>query len=121
MAHDFVVNYREAYDIFACDGILFNHESERRGETFVTRKITRAATRIALGLQHELRLGNLDARRDWGYAKDYVEAIWLIMQHEHPDTFVVATGKSYSIKDWLNLVFTKVNLDWQEYVVIDPK
>jgi GDPmannose 4,6-dehydratase len=115
------VNYRRSYDLFACNGILFNHESPRRGETFVTRKITRAATRIKLGLQQKLYLGNLDAKRDWGYAKDYVEAMWRILQHDSPDDYVIATGKTYSIREFLDLVFGHLDLDWQEYVEIDPR
>jgi GDPmannose 4,6-dehydratase len=115
------VNYRRSYGLFACNGILFNHESPRRGETFVTRKITRAATRIKLGLQKKLFLGNLDAKRDWGYAKDYVEAMWLMLQHHEPDDFVIATGETYSIREFLELVFSKLDLDWQKYVEIDPR
>ncbi len=115
------VNYREAYGLFACNGILFNHESPRRGETFVTRKITRAATRIKLGLQDKLFLGNLDARRDWGFAGDYVKAMWLMLQQEQPDDFVVATGETYSVREFLEEVFGYLNLDWQQYVEIDPR
>jgi GDPmannose 4,6-dehydratase len=115
------VNYRNAYNLFASNGILFNHESPRRGETFVTRKITRAATRIKLGLQHKLYLGNLDAKRDWGYAKDYVEAMWLILQHDEPDDFVIATGKTQSIREFLDHVFGYLELDWHDYVEIDPR
>jgi GDPmannose 4,6-dehydratase len=115
------VNYRESYGMFACNGILFNHESERRGETFVSRKITRAATRIKLGLQEKLYLGNLDARRDWGYARDYVEAMWLMMQAEEPDDFVVATGETHSIREFLDLSFGRLDLDWKAYVEIDPR
>jgi GDPmannose 4,6-dehydratase len=115
------VNYRRSYDLFACNGILFNHESPRRGETFVTRKITRAATRIKLGLQKKLFLGNLDAKRDWGYAKDYVEAMWLMLQHHQPDDFVIATGNTYSIREFLQMVFSKLDLDWQKFVEIDPR
>ncbi|MGD0078655.1 MAG: GDP-mannose 4,6-dehydratase, partial [Sedimentisphaerales bacterium] len=115
------VNYREAYNLFACNGILFNHESPRRGETFVTRKITRAATRIKLGLQDKLYLGNLDAKRDWGYAGDFVEAMWLILQHEKPDDFVIATGVSHSVREFLDEVFTHLGLDWHKYVEVDPK
>jgi GDPmannose 4,6-dehydratase len=115
------VNYRRSYNLFACNGILFNHESPRRGETFVTRKITRAATRIKLGLQKKLFLGNLDAKRDWGYAKDYVEAMWLMLQHTEPDDFVIATGETYSIREFLQMVFSKLDLDWQQYVDIDPR
>ncbi len=115
------VNYRSAYDMFAVNGILFNHESPRRGETFVTRKITRAATRIKLGLQKKFFLGNLDARRDWGYAKDYVEGMWMMMQHDQPDDFVLATGKTHSIRDFLDFTFQTLGLDWQSYVEIDPR
>ena len=115
------VNYREAYDLFACNGILFNHESERRGETFVSRKITRAATRIKLGLQETLYLGNLDARRDWGYARDYVEAMWLMLQQEEPEDFVIATGETRSVREFLDEAFGRLNLDWNEHVEIDPK
>lgn len=114
------VNYREAYDLFAVNGILFNHESPRRGETFVTRKITRAATRIKLGLQNRLYLGNLDAKRDWGFAGDYVEAMWLMMQQEKPDDYVVATGKTYSVREFVEKVFNRLELDWQRHVEIDP-
>jgi GDPmannose 4,6-dehydratase len=115
------VNYREAYGLFAANGILFNHESERRGETFVTRKITRAATRIKLGLQKKLFLGNLDAMRDWGHAEDYVEAMWLILQQDKPDDFVVATGESYSVKEFVQRVFGQLDMDWEEHVLIDPR
>lgn len=115
------VNYREAYNIFACNGILFNHESPRRGETFVTRKITRAATRIKLGLQDKLYLGNLDAKRDWGFAGDYVEAMWLMLQADEPDDYVVATGKTYSVREFLDEVFGYLDLDWNKYVEIDPR
>jgi GDPmannose 4,6-dehydratase len=114
------VNYREAYNLFACNGILFNHESERRGETFVTRKITRAATRIKLGLQDKLFLGNLDAKRDWGYAKDYVEAMWLMMQAETSDDYVIATGETHSVREFCEEAFGYLDLDWQEHVEIDP-
>ena len=119
-AYHTTVNYREAYDLFACNGILFNHESERRGETFVTRKITRAATRIKLGLQDKLFLGNLDAKRDWGYAKDYVEAMWLMMQAEKSDDYVIATGETHSVKEFVQGVFSYLDMDWKEYVQIDP-
>ena len=115
------VNYREAYDLFAVNGILFNHESPRRGETFVTRKITRAATRIKLGLQEKLYLGNLDAKRDWGYAKDYVEGMWLMLQHDAPEDFVLATGETQSIREFLNYSFEYLELDWNDYVEIDPR
>jgi GDPmannose 4,6-dehydratase len=120
-AHYITVNYRESYDLFACAGILFNHESERRGETFVTRKITRAATRIKLGLQDKLYLGNLDARRDWGHAKDYVEAMWLMLQQEAPDDYVVATGEQHSVQEFVEEAFGRLDLDWREYVKIDPR
>lgn len=116
-----VVNYREAYDIFACNGILFNHESPRRGETFVTRKITRAATRIKLGLQDKLYLGCLDARRDWGFAGDYVEAMWLMLQQEKSSDFVIATGKSHSVQEFLEAVFGLLEIDWKKYVEIDSR
>ena len=115
------VNYRESYGMFACNGILFNHESERRGETFVTRKITRAATRIKMGLQSKLYLGNLDARRDWGYAGDYVEAMWLMMQAEAADDFVISTGDARSVREFVEETFRLLDLDWREYVAIDPR
>ena len=115
------VNYREAYDLFACNGILFNHESPRRGETFVTRKITRAATRIKLGLQEKLFLGNLDAKRDWGYAKNYVEGMWMMMQHQTPDDYVLATGQTRTIRQFLDYAFGHLDLDWSKYVEIDPR
>lgn len=120
-AYWITVNYRESYGIFACNGILFNHESPRRGETFVTRKITRAATRIKLGLQDKLYLGNLDAKRDWGYAKDYVEAMWLMLQQEKPDDYVIATGETHSVQEFLEEVFNQLGLDWRKYVEIDKK
>ena len=107
------VNYREAYGMFACNGILFNHESPRRGETFVTRKITRAATRIKEGLQDKLFLGNLDAKRDWGFAGDYVEAMWLMLQQDEPDDFVIATGETRSVREFVEEVFALLDLDWQ--------
>lgn len=115
------VNYREAYGMFACNGILFNHEGPRRGETFVTRKITRAATRIKEGLQKKLFLGNLDARRDWGFAGDYVEAMWMMLQHDQPDDYVVATGETHSVSEFLDEVFGLLNLDWHKYVDVDPR
>jgi GDPmannose 4,6-dehydratase len=115
------VNYREAYGLFACNGILFNHESPRRGETFVTRKITRAATRIKLGLQEKLYLGNLDARRDWGFAGDFVEAMWLVLQQDKPDDYVIATGEMHSVREFLDEVFGNLDMDWQKYVEIDPR
>ena len=120
-AHWQTINYRESYDLFACNGILFNHESPRRGETFVTRKITRAVARIVAGEQKKLFLGNLDAKRDWGYAKDYVKAMWLMLQQEKPDDYVVATGETHSIKDFLELAFSHVNLDWNDYVEFDKR
>lgn len=115
------VNYRESYNLFACNGILFNHESPRRGETFVSRKITRAATRIKLGLQEKLYLGNLDARRDWGHAADYVRAMWLMIQADEPDDYVIATGESHSVRDFLDQAFGHLDLDWKEHVDIDPR
>ncbi len=120
-AHWITVNYREAYNLFACSGILFNHESPRRGETFVTRKITKAAARIKLGLQQDLYLGNLDAKRDWGYAGDYVEAMWLMLQQEQPDDYVIATGETHTVREFLDVAFSHLGLDWQQYVKIDPK
>lgn len=120
-AHWITVNYREAYNLFACSGILFNHESPRRGETFVTRKITKAAARIKLGLQQDLYLGNLDAKRDWGYAGDYVEAMWLMLQQDEPDDYVIATGETHTVREFLDVAFGHLNLDWQRYVKIDPK
>ena len=120
-AYWITVNYRESYGMFACNGILFNHESERRGETFVSRKITRAATRIKLGLQQKLYMGNLDARRDWGYARDYVEAMWLMMQAEQPDDYVIATGETHSVREFLAEAFGHLGLDWERYVEIDPR
>jgi GDPmannose 4,6-dehydratase len=115
------VNYREAYKMFACNGILFNHESPRRGETFVTRKITMALARIKHGLQDKLFLGNIDAKRDWGFAGDYVEAMWLMMQQPKADDFVIATGETYSVKEFLKLAFERVELDWKKYVEIDKR
>jgi GDPmannose 4,6-dehydratase len=120
-AYFITVNYRESYSLFACNGILFNHESERRGETFVTRKITRAATRIKLGLQSKLFLGNLEARRDWGYAGDYVEAMWLMMQAETAEDFVIATGDVHSVQEFVEETFHLLDLDWRKYVGIDPR
>ncbi len=120
-AHWITVNYRESYDLFACNGILFNHESPRRGETFVTRKITRALARIVAGQQKKLYLGNLDAKRDWGYAKDYVQAMWLMLQQEQPDDYVIATGETHSIREFLDVAFRYVNLDWQDYVEFDER
>lgn len=115
------VNYRESYGMFACNGILFNHESPRRGETFVTRKITRAATRIKEGLQEKLYLGNLDASRDWGFAGDYVEAMWLMLQQPTADDFVIATGETRTVRQFLDEVFTYLELDWKKYVEVDPR
>jgi GDPmannose 4,6-dehydratase len=115
------INHRESYNIFAVNGILFNHESPRRGETFVTRKITRAATRISLGLQKKLYLGNLEAKRDWGFAGDYVEAMWRMLQVDTPDDYVVATGEAYSVREFAELTFAKLGLDYQAYVEIDPR
>lgn len=115
------VNYRRSYELFATNGILFNHESERRGETFVTRKITRAAGRIKVGLQDKLYLGNLDAKRDWGYAKDYVEGMWRILQHDEPDDFVLATGRTESVRDFCSLVFAQLDMNYEDYVEIDPR
>jgi GDPmannose 4,6-dehydratase len=115
------VNYREAYGVYACNGILFNHESPRRGETFVTRKITRAATRIKEGLQDKLYLGNLDAKRDWGFAGDYVEAMWLMLQQERAEDFVIATGETHSVREFLDEVFGLLKLDWKQHVEIDPR
>ena len=115
------INYREAYGMFACNGILFNHESPRRGETFVTRKITRAAARIKAGLQKKLFLGNLDAKRDWGFAGDYVEAMWLMLQQDNPDDYVVATGETHSVREFLDEVFGQLGLDWHKYVEVDPR
>jgi GDPmannose 4,6-dehydratase len=118
--HSITVNYRESYGLFACSGILFNHESPRRGLEFVTRKVTDAAARIKHGLAREVRLGNLDARRDWGFAGDYVEAMWLMLQQEAPDDYVVATGESHSVQELVELAFSRAGLDWREYVVVDP-
>lgn len=120
-AHWQTVNYRESYDLFACNGILFNHESPRRGETFVTRKITRALARIVAGTQKKLYLGNLDAKRDWGYAQDYVRAMWKMLQHSTPGDYVVATGETYSVRDFLTQAFEYVNLNWQDYVALDER
>lgn len=115
------VNYRESYGLHASNGILFNHESPRRGETFVTRKITRAVAEIRRGKRKELRLGNLDAKRDWGYAKEYVEAMWLMLQQDQSDDYVIATGETHSVREFLEEAFSLVQLDWRDYVVIDPK
>src|SRR5438132_3817486 len=112
--HYITVNYRESYDLFACSGILFNHESPRRGLEFVTRKITRAVARIKLGFQTELRLGNLDSKRDWGFAGDYVEAMWLMLQQERPDDYVIATGETTTVADFADLAFSHAGLNWQD-------
>jgi GDPmannose 4,6-dehydratase len=120
-AHWYAVNYREAYGLHISNGILFNHESPRRGETFVTRKITRALTRIKLGLQDHLFLGNLDARRDWGYAGDFVEAMWLMLQQEQPDDYVIATGEAHSVREFLDLAAAHAGVDWTAHVDIDPR
>jgi GDPmannose 4,6-dehydratase len=121
-AFDTVRNYREAYDIFASNGILFNHESERRGETFVTRKITRGVARILAGLDKKIYLGNLEARRDWGYAPEYVEAMWLMLQQDEPDDFVIGTGETHSVSDFVQAAFKTVGIDdWKQYVEIDPR
>jgi GDPmannose 4,6-dehydratase len=120
-AHWYAVNYREAYGLFICNGILFNHESPRRGETFVTRKITRAVGRIREGLQEKLYLGNLDARRDWGFAGDYVEAMWLMLQQDAPDDYVVATGESHTVRELVEAAFGEVGLDWHRHVELDPR
>lgn len=119
--HWITINYRESYNLFACNGILFNHESPRRGETFVTRKITRAVARIVAGKQKKLYLGNLDSKRDWGYAKDYVRAMWLMLQQEKPDDYVVATGETHSIREFLDVAFGYVNLNWQDHVEFDER
>jgi GDPmannose 4,6-dehydratase len=119
--HWITVNYRESYDMFAASGILFNHESQRRGKEFVTRKISDAVARIKLGLQNELRLGNLDAQRDWGFAGDYVRAMWLMLQHDRADDFVIATGRTHAVRDFVRLAFSAVDLDWERYVVVDPR
>jgi GDPmannose 4,6-dehydratase len=116
------VNYRESYNAFACSGILFNHESPRRGHEFVTRKVTRAVARIALGLQDNVSLGNLEARRDWGFAGDYVEAMWLMLQQHQPDDYVIATGETHSIRELLEVAFARVGIsDWEKRVVQDPR
>ncbi|MGI8773737.1 MAG: GDP-mannose 4,6-dehydratase [Actinomycetota bacterium] len=119
-AHWMTVNYRESYDMFACNGILFNHESSRRGETFVTRKVTRAVARIKAGIQKKLFLGNLDARRDWGYAPEYVEAMWMMLQRDTPDDFVIATGEAHSVREFCELAFGHAGLDWERHVEVDP-
>ena len=120
-AYWMVRNYREAYQLFACNGVLFNHESPRRGETFVTKKITRAAARIKLGLQNTLYLGNLDAKRDWGYAPEYVNAMWAILQQDKPEDFVIGTGESHTVREFVQEAFSALDMDWEEYVKIDPQ
>jgi len=120
-AYWITVNYRESYGLFACNGVLFNHESPRRGETFVTRKITRAAAAIKLGLQNKLYLGNLDAKRDWGHAKDFVEAMWLMLQQDEPDDYVIATGETHSVREFLDEAFGYLDLNWKRFVEIDPR
>ncbi|WP_019007114.1 GDP-mannose 4,6-dehydratase [Cohnella laeviribosi] len=119
--HWITVNYRESYNMFACSGILFNHESPRRGVEFVTRKVTDAVAKIKLGLQTELRMGNLDAKRDWGFAGDYVKAMWLMLQQDKPDDFVISTGETHTVQELVEIAFSYVGLNWQDYVVIDPK
>jgi len=119
--HWITINYRESYNLYACSGILFNHESPRRGLEFVTHKVTYAAARIKLGLQDELRLGNLDSRRDWGYAGDYVQAMWLMLQQDEPDDYVVATGETHSVRELCQVAFDCVGLNWEDYVVVDQK
>jgi GDPmannose 4,6-dehydratase len=120
-AHWYGVNYREGYNLFVCNGILFNHESPRRGETFVTRKITRALGRIKVGAQKKLFLGNLDAKRDWGFAGDYVRAMWMMLQQDTPDDYAIATGEAHSVRDFLNVAGERLGLDWEKYVEIDPR
>ena len=120
-AHWITVNYRESYDMFCCSGILFNHESPRRGLEFVTRKVSNAVARIKLGLSKELKMGNLDAKRDWGFAGDYVEAMWLMLQQDEPEDFVISTGETHSIEELVEIAFTHAGLEWKDYVVIDPK
>lgn len=120
-AHHITINYRESYGMFNCCGILFNHESPRRGENFVTRKITRAAAEIKLGRRNRLALGNLDAKRDWGFAGDYVKAMWLMLQHDNPDDYVIATGETHSVREFLDEAFGYLELDWEQYVETDPR
>jgi len=120
-AYYIVQNYRDAYGLFATNGILFNHESPRRGETFVTRKITRAATQIKLGLRDKLYLGNLEAKRDWGFAGDFVEAMWLMLQQDKPDDYAIATGETHSVREFAQRVFSKLDLDYSQYVAVDPR
>lgn len=119
--HWITVNYRESYDMFACSGILFNHESPRRGLQFVTRKITDAVAKIKLGIQNDLHLGNLDSKRDWGFAGDYVKAMWLMLQQDKPDDFVIATGETYTVREFVEIAFQHVGLNWKDYVVQDPQ
>ena len=119
--HWITVNYRESYNMFCCSGILFNHESPRRGLEFVTRKVTNAAAKIKLGLSNELRLGNLDAKRDWGFAGDYARTMWLMLQQEKPDDYVISTGITHSVRDLVKIAFDYVNLNWKDYVIVDPK
>jgi GDPmannose 4,6-dehydratase len=119
--HNITVNYRESYGVHASSGILFNHESPRRGETFVTRKITRAVARIKYGVQNKLFLGNMDARRDWGYAPDYVRAMWLMLQQENPDDYVIGTGEAHTVREFVELAFACVDMDWHQYVEVDPR
>jgi GDPmannose 4,6-dehydratase len=119
--HWITVNYRESYQLFACSGILFNHESPLRGMEFVTRKITNAVARIKLGRQDKLRLGNLDAQRDWGYAGDYVRAMWMMLSHDEPDDYVIATGIKHSVRDFARIAFEHVDLDWEKFVEVDPQ
>jgi GDPmannose 4,6-dehydratase len=119
--HWITINYRESYNMFCCSGILFNHESSRRGLEFVTRKVTNTAAKITLGLASELRLGNLDAKRDWGFAGDYVKAMWLMLQQDEPEDYVIATGTTHSVKDLVQIAFDCVNLNWEDYVIVDPK
>jgi GDPmannose 4,6-dehydratase len=120
-AHHVTVNYRESYGLHASSGILFNHESPRRGETFVTRKVTRAVAHIRFGLQRKLYLGNLEARRDWGYAPDYVRAMWLMLQQDQPDDYVVGTGETHSVREFVEVAFARADLDWREFVEVDPR
>ncbi len=119
--HYMTVNYRESYDMFACSGILFNHESPRRGLEFVTKKVTSGAARIKLGLADELLLGNLDAKRDWGYAEDYIEAMWLMLQQDEPGDYVISTGETHSVKEWVKLSFQYLDLEWEKYVKVDKR
>jgi GDPmannose 4,6-dehydratase len=119
--HWITVNYRESYNMFCCSGILFNHESPRRGLEFVTRKVTNTVAKIKLGLAKELRLGNLEAKRDWGFAGDYVKAMWLILQQDEPEDYVIATGVTHSVRDLVQIAFDYVNLNWEDYVIVDPK